>query len=367
MNDFDYIADGGFIIECKDGHTVGLTKEQGDIIKKECEFLRNCFRHGTIESNGILKKPDWSVAIARHLVEVLTKGQTTVSNLELYEELIHAGDYACIDLRLCSFVNYIDITDKEGTQQFSTLVDASKYRFQFRAKVTSAQWLQLLNMGILLYRKETNFVVKVGKEQAMDRSQTMARRKLDTKTSEFLVHADRSIRALLKMSSIIGDSRRRDRQVNERFCIYFESKESMPEEHHELIDRLAGGEAYIRTCADADVSSEGYTVSGSFDVLRRALRPLQVTPLAEDDAPLYCSLRIDDPSPDTLGRFINACQAAKDFPGTLGLDASSNRYFCKKSVRDMRIILDYLADFSTKAEVTGDFKVYELSSEDDAF
>jgi hypothetical protein len=32
---------------------------------------------------------------------------------------------------------------------------------------------------------------------------------------------------------------------SERFNIYFEMAESMPKEQHKLIDRLAGGEAYI--------------------------------------------------------------------------------------------------------------------------
>jgi hypothetical protein len=156
---------------------------------------------------------------------------------------------------------------------------------------------------------------------------------------------------------------------SERFSIYFETTESMPKEHHELIDRLAGGEAYIRTCADASVPSEGYTVLGSFDLLRRALRPLAETNSndTEEDAPRHCSLRVDNPSPDTLGRLINAAQNAKDFPNTLGLDASANRYFCKKTVRDIEFMLEYLADFSTKAEISGDFKLFEVSSEDDPF
>jgi hypothetical protein len=131
MNDFDYIQDGGFVIECKDGHVVGVSKEQGDVIHSEFHFLDNCFRHGTTKAaSRILKNPDWSVAI-----DVLCEGKTTVSTLQLYEELIQAGYYACLDLRLCSLVNYLDITDKEGTQHFSTLVETpASIDFNFKRR-----------------------------------------------------------------------------------------------------------------------------------------------------------------------------------------------------------------------------------------
>jgi hypothetical protein len=80
-------------------------------------------------------------------------------------------------------------------------------------------------------------------------------------------------------------------------------------------------------------------------------------------------LRVDNPSPDTLGRLINAAQNAKDFPNTLGLDASTNRYFCKKTVRDIECMLEYLADYKTKAEISGDFKlwVHYVANEDDPY
>jgi hypothetical protein len=199
-------------------------------------------------------------------------------------------------------VNYLDITDKEGTQQFSTLVDQSKYyRFQLRAKVESSQWFQLLAKSILLYRQETNFVVKIGKDQVLDKIDMKARKRLYTKTSDFLVHTDQTILAVLQIAKLLGESSGMADLAclrSERFSIYFETTKAMPKEHYELIDRLAGGEAYIRTCADASVSGEGYTVLGSFDLLRRALRPLAETTNnnsddeeQDDDAPTYCSLQ----------------------------------------------------------------------------
>jgi hypothetical protein len=360
--DFDYVGMGGFLIECQDGELLGVTKEQAELVEKDCAFFQNCFRHGTVESqNGmIIKKPDWSLATARHLIQALTKGKTTLPTLELYEQLMAAGDQAVVDLRVCSLVNYMDPASKD--HRFLELLDPSKYRFQFRANLKSDQWLELLDQGILLYRKETNFVVQVHKDQVLDREKTKARLKLDTHISDYLVHTDLTVSAILQMRQLMMKDQELPADPSERTSIYFETTESIPKDHHELIDRLAGGEAYIRTCADgSNCNTEGYTVMASFDVLARAIRPLK-----EKDN-IGCSLRIDNPTPDTLGRFINACQAAKDYPATLGLDASTNRYFCKKSIRDILIILEYMADFSTQSRVRGDFQLYELSSEDQLF
>ena len=388
MNDFDYIQDGGFVIECKDGQVVGVSKTQGDVILRDSEFFAGCFRHGTKEAvSRTLVKSDWSVAIARHIIEILCKGKTTVSTLQLYEEVMTAGEYACLDLRLCSLVNYLDVTDATGTKQFSTLVDPGKYRFQLRATVESSHWFHLLATNVLLYRHETNFVVKVGKTQVLDEKDIKARKRLDTKTSDFLVHTDQTIKAVLQIAKELGASSRalyfnpdayHQCSPPERFSIYFETTESMPKEHHDLIDRLAGGESYIRTCADNSIAGEGYTVLGSFDLLRRALRPLmdENNKKTRDDSETddvaaaessYCSLRVDHPSPDTLGRLINAAQTVKDFPNTLGLEASTNRYVCQKTVRDIDHMLEFLADFSTTADVSGDFSLVEVSSDDDPF
>ena len=369
MNDFDYIADGGFLIECEDGKKqLGVTGAQAEILKRESDFINNCFRHGTTEAaNGHLKKPDWSIAIARHVVEVLTKDITTVSHLELYEELIAAGDQACLDLRLCSFVNYLEPVSKECTDLFSTLVEPSLYKFEFKGQLTSNQWVQLLEKGILMNRKETNYVVRKAKDPLSPRVESFESRKLDNKVSDYRVHTDMTIRSLLAIQQLLaGSEARKPSTREERFSIYFETTQTMPAEHHALIERLAGGDAYIRTCADNSISSEGYTVMGSFDLLRRALQPLN-DEILNGVPKLFCSLRIDNPTPDTIGRFINACRQAKDYPNTLGLDSSTNRYFCRKTLRDIRNILDYLADFSTTAEISGDFMIYQLSSEDEPF
>jgi hypothetical protein len=319
--------------------------------------------------NRVIHKPDWSLAIARHFLEAVTKGKTAVPTLELFEQLMAAGDQALVDFRLSSMVNYMEPCSKETN--FIQLVDKRFYRFQFHANVTSDQWLQLLDRGILLHRRETNFVVQLHKDQALDKDQALSRRKLDNRRSEFLVHAERTVEAILEIQRCLADENleRNNRQLSstmnpaaESFSIYFETRDPIPKDHHQLIDRLAGGETYIRTCADAgEYQTEGYTVKASLDVLARAIRPV------DEESVIHCSFRVDNPTPDTLGRFITACQQAKIHPNTLGMDTTNNRYFCRKTMNDIKIVLNYMADYSTRSNVVGDFQLLELSSEDKPF
>jgi hypothetical protein len=319
--------------------------------------------------NRVIHKPDWSLAIDRHFLEAVTKGKTAVPTLELFEQLMAAGDQALVDFRLSSMVNYMEPCSKETN--FIQLVNKRFYRFQFHANVTSDQWLQLLDRGILLHRRETNFVVQLHKDQALDKDQALYRRKLDSRRSEFLVHAERTLEAILEIQRCLADEKieRNNRQLSsamnpaaESFSIYFETKDPIPKDHHQLIDRLAGGETYIRTCADAgEYQTEGYTVKASLDVLARAIRPV------DEKSVIHCSFRIDNPTPDTLGRFINACQQAKIHPNTLGMDTTNNRYFCRKTMDDIKIVLNYMSDYSTRSNVVGDFQLLELSSEDKPF
>lgn len=411
--DFDYIGTGGFLLECSgpilgradddDGRsrsgTLGVTREQAALMVQNCPFFERCLAGGgggggtamREATDRVVRKPDWPLAIGRHMVELLTKGRTAVPTLDAYRALMEAGDQALVDLRLSSMVNYDDACAACSDHAFLSLIRPDNYRFRLTANVRSREWVRLLDeRGVLLFREGGNFVVQLYRGQggegppdggrggdprpggggaAGERQRAHARRKLDCQRSDFLVHAERALQAIFEIQKELageedtpGDADTAMDPSREAFSVYFETTESIPREHHQLIDRLAGGEAYIRTCADAvEYRAEGYTVRGPPDVLVRALRPLQHGNV------LRCSIRIDHPSPDTLGRFVNACQRCRDYPATLGMDAASNRYFCIKSIRDVLDVLEYLADYSTTAWISGDFEIWELSSEDEPF
>ncbi|KAL3929816.1 MAG: hypothetical protein SGARI_004647 [Bacillariaceae sp.] len=378
--DYGYIESGGFLLACEDvqmnyedsddgdnrkeQQVLGVTKEQADILLQNCPFFEKCLRDSTSDDDSneteynttvlssmitmkeakdrIVHKPDWSLAIARHFVEVMTKGKTAVPTLELYKHLMAAGDQMLMDFRLTSFVNYMDACSKEN--DFMRLVDPSLYCFRFLAQVTGDEWLSLLDQNVLLYRQETNYVVQRYKEDGDGLDQDQVQCLLKDRTSEF------------------NEKRRATGANAEAFSIYFETMDPIPKDHHQLIDRLAGGEAYIRTCADAvEHQTEGYTVKASLDVLLRAIRPVQ------ESSAIHCSFRVDNPTPDTLGRFVNACQRAKVHTGTLGLDVSINRYFCRKSMSDIKTVLEYMKDYATSSKINGDFQIQELSSENKTF
>jgi hypothetical protein len=376
--DFDFVGTGGFVIVCGSNpgeeEVLGVTREQAELMLSNCPFFEKCLTvnsqidnesgggmavfHMKEANDRVIHKPDWSLAIVRHFVEVTTKGKTAVPSLNLYEQLLQAGDQALVDLRLTSMVNYMDCCEQEN--DFLRLVHPDLYCFRLHAKVTGDQWLELLKQNVLLYRKETNFVVQLYKDLPLQPDQILSRRKLDNRRSEFLVHADRPVEAILRIQKILNETDTPPKP--EAFSVYFETTDKIPEAHHQLIDRLAGGEAYIRTCADAvEHQTEGYTVKASLDVLARAVRPV------DERSVIHCSLRIDNPTPDTLGRFINACQRAKVYPGTLGMDADINRYLCRKTMGDIQLVLEYMADYSTTSKIQGDFKILELSSEDKPF
>jgi hypothetical protein len=276
-----------------------------------------------------------------------------------------------IDLRLCNFINYMDATHSKHTRFLDLVADQNKYYcFTLKAKVSSDHWLKLLEKEILLSRDHTNFVVKLYKDQSLSNEQMASRRHLDSRFSSFRVHADRGIQALIQISKILNnfcdESSNATSAVtpDEECSVYFETTDCLTKEHHELIDRLAGGQAFVRTCADAaEFQTEGYTVKASFDVLKRSIQPL----VHGNSGMIHCSMRIDNPSPDTLGRLINASQKAETYPSTIGLDVTMNRYFCRKTLKDICIMLDYMADYSMTAKVQGDFAVHVLSSEDKPF
>ena len=231
MNEFDFVGTGGFIIECQNGECLGVTKDQADVMREGSVFFQKCFEHEMLErKERRLIKPDWTLAISRHLVEALTKGWTTLSSLELYQHVMAAADQALIDLRLCNFVNYMDATQCQDTRFLELVSDTEKYYcFDIKSKITSVQWIQLLEVGILLNRERTNYVVQVAREkQSFTQDQLISRKNLDTKFSEYRIHADRSLQALMEIQKTLADGpmpptcTSSANRTEEKFAIYFE-------------------------------------------------------------------------------------------------------------------------------------------------
>jgi len=389
MEDFDYIGTGGFILKCKDEEILGVTKEQADKLCTACMYFDACLHGGMNESTSrIITKVDWSLAIARHMIQLLVTTRTTLPSLKLYEEFMVQCDSLLLDARLCNFVNYMDTTISKETKflELATNEDDTYFHFSLIGNVKCEQWLRLLDTEeILLNREHTNYVIQLrdpNREVEWTEDQIVSRRNLDSRISTYRVHAKRSLHALVSIQQhLLQDctttSSARSRggmtylRREEQYTIYFETAHPLSQVYHDLIDRLAGGQAYTRTCADAaSFQTEGYTVQASPDVLRRMLTPLQSSDPSNNDDDIVCSLRVDHPSPDTIGRLINASlqdEIDDRYKGTIGLDVPLNRYFCRKPLQDTLAMLNYLVDFSTSARIKEPFTVYLLSSEDKVF
>jgi hypothetical protein len=69
-------------------------------------------------------------------------------------------------------------------------------------------------------------------------------------------------------------------------------------------------------------------------------------------------LIVTAPTPDTLGRLVNATRTSQDHE--LGFDLERDALFASKTGSEIKQMLEYLADYSSSAVVLGDFKLTEL-------
>jgi hypothetical protein len=166
-----------FIIQCKNGEMIFIPNGQGRVIKSRCRhfrFLLSTGRGGHIivggdekkddddDDNRILKKDNWTIGTARHVIELLTDGTTWIENDQRrFVELAKACEE--IEVRLClgSMINYHDILDQASTYKFFDLINIDKYQFKLQGIVKSFQWMHLLHKGILLLLKSKILMITV--------------------------------------------------------------------------------------------------------------------------------------------------------------------------------------------------------------
>lgn len=71
----DTPTNAGFTIECRDGETLLVSAPEAKMLfhDRNIEYFRNVFKHGTREADErVLKKPDWPLATAQRIVDLLT-------------------------------------------------------------------------------------------------------------------------------------------------------------------------------------------------------------------------------------------------------------------------------------------------------
>jgi len=351
---------------CQDEEILGVTREQAEYICKVCPFFDSCLNREMAESvSRIIHKPDWSLAIARHLIQLLVTSRTTLPSLHLYEEFSILLDFLVLDARLCNFVNYMDTT-RVKHETVVELANIAPSIFTVTGKVTSRLWSQLLAAGLFLSRKDddSDYTIQLHdpSRRKREREQLSYRREtFDRDESEWEVHTKLSIHGALGMIQQVLESNMRPGESPSsrelplhggKFALRLVTEHDLlGKDHRHMINRLAG----------EDVITVGFAVmpppkviihcvKASAGILRRKLAPL----CDMEDIP--CTLSVEDPSPDTVGRLINACLSdsiASNVKGTVGLGV--NGLFFYKPIPDTVQILRHLVDFSTTAQIDKTF------------
>ncbi|CAB9511477.1 expressed unknown protein [Seminavis robusta] len=152
----------GFTIECQGGEKLVVSDDEAGVIFHLVEYFRNVFKHGTRESSDrLLRKLDWSLAIAKQVVAYLTlkrveisdgDWQATIEFVEaLHQILVPARAYypvlrplsgAHVEPQLLR--NLFGILKNEGNTQFSE-----------RMKVCGIFWKVALKCGVLLLDEDS--------------------------------------------------------------------------------------------------------------------------------------------------------------------------------------------------------------------
>jgi hypothetical protein len=452
-----------FIIECNNQEMVFVTSAQGRAVLSRCHYFRDCFLSGWDETEDrILKIPDWSLGIARRLVELLTTGSTWIENdASCFSELVQAAEHVSVELRLGSLINYYDILGKEDTTKFFNMLDLEKYQFKFQATVKSWQWLELMRRGILLLLKAKVIMVKAAPKiahKAETRPAPTKERltKCDGIRSEFCVYADGKMNVLLTMLDILNpattseEKKKRHTDPEEIRIVYLSKIYSLRQEDLDMLWRVTSSSYTIAPSEDrkymeshwrvdeflkqrtaAHQENDNHSIVHELPVKNESIGerlvcskpkptavagtigskplttgkgrgrppiPKTIAPVKSDDIEtskkatstsdeLHCrtiscnsflvlkhlfdaineededfpaSLIVKAPTPDTLGRLINACRACPDERNELGIDIKRNTYFATKSSKEVKAMLNYLADYSSSAVVKGDFKLVEF-------
>ena len=197
-----------FVLECNGGESIFVTSAQGKVVQSRCFYFRDRFHADATER--IIKKPEWSVATARRLIELLSTGFTWIENdASTFSELVEAAEQVSVELRLGSLINYHDTLGKEATQKFFKMINIEKYQFKLQATIKSSQWSELIRRGILLLLKAKVIMVKAAHTSPVEshsiKGPSQDRlNKCDSISSEFCVYANGKVDVLLNMANVLS-------------------------------------------------------------------------------------------------------------------------------------------------------------------
>lgn len=436
-----------FLIQCQGGEIVFVNGIQGSLVLQRSRYFRESLEESSKEGNGtIVNKPNWSTALARRMVEVLSTGSTWIPNdAAVFSELDTTCSNLGIDLRLASLINNHDTLTKSSTRLLFSLLDIEKYQFKLRATVKSSQWIQLLKSNILLMSRSRVLQAKLAKCKAdLAKNAIPSHERLkrcDLLCADFCVYGDGNMQSLFTIMALLtptmNTKQRRARALQReelkvilqirtdalspdllthiwrmtdstfvvssdadmKFLNSFQvptsklekdaqsktnqSKESASTAStrstttshsppasgvptHISVHKASATTKKETDAAETspngeDHSSDSLSNTGvqcrtltatSFLVLKQLMDYMNI-----DEPDLAACVVVQAPTPDTLGRLVNATRQTSN--PRLDFDLEQNVFFACKTSKEAKVMLEYMADYSKTAVIQGDFQLFQ--------
>ena len=426
-----------FVIQCEKNEMVFVTSAQGRMLRKRSVFFRELFAVGSPDfEDRVVRRPEWSVAAIRRLIELITTGFLWIENdASVFSELVQVAEKLSVGLRLGSLINYHDVLDEHDTKRFFQLVNIDKYQFKIQVTIKSWQWMDLMRQGVLLLPKAKVLMMKLGTNAsdatiATQKPPTYDRlNKCDNISSEFCVYANGKLNVLLKILEVLSpptsskDGSGRTHQQEMFRITYLTKAGGLSQDEMNMLWRITaasyttatpderkylnssdpkkrpyenmGEKSFASTnpvpVGSAEKSSGDHASlvdSGSPDkensipasVISTSLTSVPPTDfhcrtitcnsflvlkhvfesINKENGDLPACLLVNAPTPDTLGRLINAGRLFGGDQNEVGMDVAENLFYAAKSSTDIKRMLGHLSDYSTSAVVKEEFKLVEF-------
>lgn len=338
----------GFIIRCKDAD-VSVTKSQAELMVTHSVYFRNVFRHGTTEcimsksseNRRILTKPDWTVKVARSIIELLCRGETTKeAGSSLCQSFYQAVDQIQLPV---AFVHRFCESPQDTQNTISTLSMANEIGWM-DCRIDVMQWRLLVSQGILFWfasddnmrRNRCPISVYVGDEPVILEALALEQTPLEeAKKLTFKVFSKHDkVETVSKIFNVLSgsylSSKKQQHENNSTLTVKFKARNKVKDivsdtrlEKDDILYSEENGAAFVQ-------------FSGTFQALYD-----QVC-LFKEDIVESVGLCVKNSDHETLTLLMESCHYCVDSQGTIGVDVEECAIYLKKTPRDCKRVLEHV-------------------------
>ena len=399
----DVFARTDFCLHCQNQELILIPSAQGQHILTHNTYFRDLFlMPSEITESRIVPMPDWSIGLARQLVELLTTGSTwlPLNDKSTYKLLIAAAKRVRMELRLASLINGYSSCNRGDDATFFELLNSQEPPlFTITASVSAQQWKKLLGLGIVLLPDNTKLVlIKAAPKYASQLPPPAKERllKCDTIRSTFHVYASKDrIPTLCQLLTVMENTS--NSNLQESFAISYQNtynlskaqmdliwrmaptsftfasdKEARYLEHQELIQQEENDDNGVNYQKEEQKTSKLTKIKSnkprtigchSFVVLQQLLETVaQSTNHNNHPEDFPACLIVTAPTPDTLGRLIRAVISTNhNISASIGVDFETQTlYVTSPNSRRIAALLQELADYTASAMVDESFSMIQV-------